>query len=85
MATWKVLEGVEFLPGLSDPEGLAIHDVKLISYDAGIHPPWPTNDSRWRVDFFRSISSKGLGRTTGSRAVGLCEVAWIDCGATPEI
>ncbi len=45
LATGKVLEKVEFLPGSSDPHGLAIHDGKLISCDAGIHPNWPNNDS----------------------------------------
>jgi hypothetical protein len=45
VATGKVLETVEFLPNSSDPHGLAMHDGKLISCDAGIHPNWPNNDS----------------------------------------
>jgi len=44
-ATGKVLETVEFLENSCDPHGLAIHDGKLISCDAGIHPGWPNNDS----------------------------------------
>jgi len=43
--TGKVLETVDFVPGSSDPHGLAMHDGKLISCDAGIHPGWPNNDS----------------------------------------
>jgi hypothetical protein len=45
LATGQVLEVVEFLPGSSDPHGLAVHDGKLIGCDAGIHPGWPNNDS----------------------------------------
>jgi hypothetical protein len=41
----KLLEIVDFAPGSSDPHGLAVHDGKLISCDAGIHPGWPNNDS----------------------------------------
>jgi hypothetical protein len=44
-STGQVLEIVDFLPGSSDPHGLAMHDGKLISCDAGIHPGWPNNDS----------------------------------------
>jgi hypothetical protein len=44
-STGQVLEVVDFLPGSSDPHGLAMHDGKLISCDAGIHPGWPNNDS----------------------------------------
>ena len=44
-ATGRVLEVVDFLPGSCDPHGLAMHDGKLISCDAGIHPGWPNNDS----------------------------------------
>ena len=44
-ATGKVLETVDFVPGSSDPHGLVMHDGKLISCDAGIHPGWPNNDS----------------------------------------
>jgi hypothetical protein len=55
-ATGKVLETVEFVPGSSDPHGLAMHDGVLIGCDAGIHPGWPNNDSPtagwiFRVDF----------------------------------
>ena len=45
VATGKVLETVDFVPGSSDPHGLAMHDGKLIACDAGIHPGWPNNDS----------------------------------------
>jgi hypothetical protein len=45
LATGRVLEIIEFLPGSSDPHGLAVYDGKLISCDAGIHPGWPNNDS----------------------------------------
>ena len=44
-ATGKVLETVDFLPNSADPHGLAMHDGKLISCDAGIHPGWPNDDS----------------------------------------
>ncbi|MSV28026.1 MAG: hypothetical protein EXQ52_04675 [Bryobacterales bacterium] len=44
-ATGKVLETVDFVPGSSDPHGLVMHEGKLISCDAGIHPNWPNNDS----------------------------------------
>ena len=44
-ASGKVLEIVDFVSGSSDPHGLAMHDGKLISCDAGIHPGWPNNDS----------------------------------------
>ncbi len=44
-ATGRVLETVEFVPGSSDPHGLAMHDGAFISCDAGIHPGWPNNDS----------------------------------------
>jgi hypothetical protein len=44
-ATGRVLETVDFLPNSCDPHGLAMHDGKLISCDAGIHPGWPNNDS----------------------------------------
>jgi hypothetical protein len=44
-ATGKVLETVDFVPGSSDPHGLVMHEGKLISCDAGIHPGWPNGDS----------------------------------------
>ena len=44
-ATGKVLETVDFAPNSSDPHGLAMHNGKLISCDAGIHPGWPNDDS----------------------------------------
>lgn len=44
-STGQVQETVEFLPGSSDPHGLAIHKGKLYGCDAGIHPGWPNNDS----------------------------------------
>lgn len=45
LETGRALEVIEFLPGSSDPHGLAVHDGKLIGCDAGIHPGWPNNDS----------------------------------------
>lgn len=45
MATGRAVELVEFLPGSSDPHGLAYHEGKFIGCDAGIHPGWPNNDS----------------------------------------
>lgn len=45
LKTGRVLEMIELVPGSSDPHGLAIHDGKLISCDAGIHPGWPNNES----------------------------------------
>jgi len=45
LATGRMLEVVEFLPGSSDPHGLAIHNGKFIGCDAGIHPGWPNYDS----------------------------------------
>jgi hypothetical protein len=44
-ASGRLLEIVDFAPGSSDPHGLAMHDGKLISCDAGIHPGWPNFDS----------------------------------------
>ncbi len=45
LETGRAVEIVEFLPGSSDPHGLAVHNGKLISCDAGIHPGWPNYDS----------------------------------------
>jgi hypothetical protein len=55
-ATGRVLEVVDFVPGSSDPHGLAMHNGTLIGCDAGIHPGWPNNDSPtagwiFRIDF----------------------------------
>src|SRR5262245_35453853 len=55
-ATGRVLELIDFVPGSSDPHGLAMHDGALISCDAGIHPDWPNFDSPtagwiFRIDF----------------------------------
>ena len=44
-ATGRLLEIVDFAPGSADPHGLAVHEGKLISCDAGIHPGWPNYDS----------------------------------------
>jgi hypothetical protein len=41
----RLLEIVDFAPGSADPHGLAMHDGKLLSCDAGIHPGWPNFDS----------------------------------------
>lgn len=45
LATGRVQEVVDFLPGSCDPHGLALYNGKLISCDAGIHPNWPNRDS----------------------------------------
>jgi hypothetical protein len=52
-ATGTLLETVEFMPGSSDPHGLAMHNGSLISCDAGIHPGWPNNDSPTSGTVFR--------------------------------
>jgi len=41
----RLLEIVTFAPGSADPHGLAMHNGKLVSCDAGIHPGWPNYDS----------------------------------------
>ena len=51
-ASGKLLEIVDFEPGSADPHGLAMHDGKLISCDAGIHPGWPNNDSPYHGTVF---------------------------------
>jgi hypothetical protein len=38
--TGQLLMTVDFQPGSCDPHGLAWHDGRLISCDAGIHPGW---------------------------------------------
>lgn len=43
--TGKVLEIVDFEPGSADPHGLVVHNGKLLSCDAGIHPGWKVNNS----------------------------------------
>ncbi len=45
LATGRVVEVVDFVPGSCDPHGLAMHDGKLIGCDAGIHPGWENYDS----------------------------------------
>lgn len=45
LSTGRTLEVVEFVPGSSDPHGLAIWNGKFYGCDAGIHPGWPNNDS----------------------------------------
>jgi len=41
----RLLEIVDFAPGSADPHGLAMHNGRLLSCDAGIHPGWPNFDS----------------------------------------
>ena len=41
----RLLEMIDFAPGSADPHGLAMHNGKLLSCDAGIHPGWPNFDS----------------------------------------
>ena len=43
--TGQLLMTVDFQPGSCDPHGLAWHDGKLISGDAGIHPGWKGGES----------------------------------------
>jgi hypothetical protein len=43
--TGKVLEIVDFEKGSADPHGLCMHNGKLLSCDAGIHPGWKVGDS----------------------------------------
>ncbi len=38
-ATGQTLETAEFIEGSADPHGLAMHNGKLISCDAGVGPP----------------------------------------------
>jgi len=45
LETGRVQEIVEFLPGSGDPHGLAFHNGKFITCDAGIHPGWETRAS----------------------------------------
>ena len=56
LETGRAVEIVEFLPGSSDPHGLAVHDGKFISCDAGIHPSWENGASKtagwiFQIDF----------------------------------
>jgi hypothetical protein len=53
VATGRRLEYAEFGPENADPHGLAFHDGKLYSCDAGIHPGWPTNVSKSAGYIFR--------------------------------
>jgi hypothetical protein len=43
--TGQLLMTVEFAPGSCDPHGLAWHEGRLISCDAGIHPGWKGMES----------------------------------------
>ncbi len=52
-ATGRVLETVDFVPGSSDPHGLVVHDGKWMSFEAGIHPGWPNNESPTAVWIFQ--------------------------------
>lgn len=45
LKTGRVQEIIEFLPGSGDPHGLAVHNGKFITCDAGIHPNWETGVS----------------------------------------
>jgi hypothetical protein len=45
LATGRVVETVDFVSNSCDPHGLAMHEGRLISCDAGIHPGWPNRDS----------------------------------------
>ncbi|MCB1020059.1 MAG: hypothetical protein KDC27_09025 [Acidobacteria bacterium] len=56
LETGRAVEIVELLPGSSDPHGLAVHDGKFISCDAGIHPSWENGASKtagwiFQIDF----------------------------------
>ena len=43
--TGQLVMTVDFQPGSGDPHGLAWHDGRLISCDAGIHPGWKGKES----------------------------------------
>jgi len=43
--TGQLVMTVDFEPGACDPHGLAWHDGRLVSCDAGIHPGWPDKAS----------------------------------------
>lgn len=45
LTTGRVVETVDFVSDSCDPHGLAMHEGRLISCDAGIHPGWPNRDS----------------------------------------
>lgn len=54
--TGALLEEVDLVPGSADPHGLCMHNGKLISCDAGIHPGWknfdsPTSGSIFEIEF----------------------------------
>jgi streptogramin lyase len=55
--TGALLETAEFLPGTADPHGLAMHNGKLISCDAGVGPPGfdlthsPSSGYVFEIDF----------------------------------
>jgi hypothetical protein len=51
--TGRMLEYAEFGPDNADPHGLAFHDGRFYSSDAGIHPGWPTNVSKTAGHIFR--------------------------------
>jgi len=56
LETGRVVEIVELVPGSCDPHGLTVHDGKLITCDAGIHPGWengasPTAGWILQIDF----------------------------------
>ena len=50
--TGQLLMAVDFPPGSCDPHGLAWHDGRLISCDAGIHPGWKGMESPSSGDIF---------------------------------
>jgi hypothetical protein len=43
--TGRAIETITFAPGSCDPHGLAYHNGRLISCDAGYHPGWADHDS----------------------------------------
>lgn len=53
IASGRVLEYAEFGPDQGDPHGLEFYDGAFYSCDAGIHPGWPTNQSRLSGHIFR--------------------------------
>jgi hypothetical protein len=52
-STGELLEEVELAPGSADPHGLAMHNGKLISCDAGIHPNWKNEESPYAGTIFQ--------------------------------
>ena len=53
LATGRLLETAEFVPGSADPHGLTFKDGVMYGCDAGIHPGWPDRASKSSGKIFR--------------------------------